>query len=131
MVGIGVEVGSSVSVGMGVPRLLDGPFIGEIGCWPGVPSTTVAPGTGGTVGGVRMIVFGSMPGGIIITPGVPSCGGVTMITVCGLPGVDVKVGASARVGTGVSVGRASKSVTEQPTVKMRRTPNATNSENRC
>lgn len=129
-VGVGVAVGNGVAVGTAVIGLPPGPLMGELGCSPPSLLIPVSVADGVAVGGVSMIVFGSMPGGMMITPGVPSWGGVTMIIVCTVPGVGVKVGARARVGTGVGVGLANKSAIEQPRVKSNRAPIARNSENR-
>ena len=91
-VGMGVSVGIGVGVGATVKVGCPGP--GETGGIPGVPPGKVGVST--AVGGVGITLFGSMPGGIIMTPGVPSCGGVTMTTETSVAGIEVKVGTSAR-----------------------------------
>lgn len=60
----------------------------------------------------------------MITPGVPSWGGVTTINGRMVSGVGVKVGAGGRVGTGVSVGRDNRSEAEQPNVTSNKTAKA-------
>jgi len=115
-VGVGVTVGVGVSVGSGVA---DGgigcPSMGDGGC----PGNGV--GLGVAVGGKGINLLGSSPGGIIMTPGVPSIGGVTMITLRIIVAVWVKVGSNTCVGTAVGVGWGSRSLAEQPKTSSNKT----------
>ena len=72
----------------------------------------MAEGGAPSVGGMGVSVgsgntsFGSVPGGTMMTPGVPALGGVTMMISLMTSGVGVKVGANSRVGAPVGVGRS-------------------------
>jgi hypothetical protein len=65
----------------------------------------VRSGVGDSVGGIGMTSLGSIPGGTMITPGVPLNGGVTTIGGSTPSGVGVNVGARVRVARGVGAGR--------------------------
>jgi hypothetical protein len=61
---------------------------------------------------------------MMITPGVPLAGGVTMTTTCCATGVGVKVGNRVRVGMGVATCDSSKLAAEQAQVVKSKTKNA-------
>ena len=119
--GVGVPVGIGVGVPVGPVTVCS---VTTTSPGPGVPGSKSELGVSVAVGISGRTARGSMPGGTMITPGLPSAGGVTITSVCTMTGVGVKVGTKAAAcwAVGVARRRCTRSAAEHPRISIRKTP---------